>query len=86
MNAGSEVDYPPYCFVNEEGKADDFSVQLLDMVAKEMGYQTEYQTGIWHNLKKTGKAAFMSGSITFLQKRPKPQNPRKRNRPYPIRK
>ncbi|MFO8235573.1 MAG: transporter substrate-binding domain-containing protein [Bacteroidales bacterium] len=49
---GCEIDYPPYCFENENGKADGFSVELFRAAASEMGLQVKFKLGIWSELKE----------------------------------
>ncbi len=48
---GCEYDYPPYCYENEEGKADGFSVELFREAAKQMGFTVKFITGSWNKLK-----------------------------------
>ena len=48
---GSEIDYPPYCFINEQGEADGFSVELFREAAKKMGIEVKFKTGPWNKLK-----------------------------------
>ncbi|MBS3771279.1 MAG: transporter substrate-binding domain-containing protein [Bacteroidales bacterium] len=48
---GCEPDYPPYCFINENGKADGFSVELFQEAANEMGLKVDFKTGPWNKLK-----------------------------------
>ncbi|MHB1045387.1 MAG: transporter substrate-binding domain-containing protein [Thermoanaerobaculia bacterium] len=50
--AGCEADYPPYCVVTEEGRADGFSTELLRAAAEAVGRQIVYRTGVWDDLKK----------------------------------
>ena len=48
---GSEVSYPPYCFVNENGKADGFSVEVFKAAASAMNITFDIKTDLWENLK-----------------------------------
>ena len=48
---GSEIDYPPYCFINEQGEAAGFSVELFREAANEMGIEVKFKTGPWNKLK-----------------------------------
>lgn len=48
----SEPDYPPYCFVNEQGEAAGFSVDLFRAAAAAAGFQVRIKTGIWSNIKE----------------------------------
>lgn len=50
--AGSEFDYPPYCIVTPDGKADGFSVELFRAAAKVMGIEVEFVTGQWSELRQ----------------------------------
>lgn len=48
---GSEINYPPYCIVNENGKADGFSVKLFRAAAEAMGLELKFKTGPWKEVK-----------------------------------
>lgn len=50
--AGCEADYPPYCIVTEEGRADGFSTELLRAAAEAVGRTVDYRTGVWDDLKR----------------------------------
>jgi diguanylate cyclase (GGDEF)-like protein/PAS domain S-box-containing protein len=49
--SATEYDYPPFS-VTSEGKADGFSVELLQAVAEEMGFQVEFKIDQWTVLKE----------------------------------
>ena len=51
LTVGCEIGYPPYCFVNDQGEADGFSVQLFRAAAREMGLVVRFKTGPWEKLK-----------------------------------
>jgi PAS domain S-box-containing protein len=51
LRVGCEIDYPPYCYVNEKGQAAGFSVELFRAAAKEMGLEVQFKTGPWDKLK-----------------------------------
>ncbi len=51
IHAASEDNYPPYCIVNEEGKADGFSVELLRASLKAMGHEVDFLIGPWDEVK-----------------------------------
>ncbi len=59
---GCEIDYPPYCFENENNEADGFSVDLFRAAAVEMGIDVEFQLGTWDELKN----ALANGEIDAL--------------------
>ncbi|MFP4047825.1 MAG: transporter substrate-binding domain-containing protein, partial [Bacteroidales bacterium] len=48
---GCEIDYPPYCFENENNEADGFSVELFRAAAAEMNINVEFKLGMWYELK-----------------------------------
>lgn len=48
----SEPDYPPYCIVNEEGKADGFAVDLFKAAADAVGLTYDIKIGIWNKIKQ----------------------------------
>jgi PAS domain S-box-containing protein len=48
----SEPDYPPYCFVNETGKADGFSVELFNAAAQAAGLEVKIKIGIWNQIRQ----------------------------------
>lgn len=53
-----EVDYPPFCMVTTDGRADGFSVELLEAVAELTGHEVSFETGVWADVKswlETGK-------------------------------
>lgn len=50
--AGCEVDYPPYCSVTPEGRADGFAVELLQAALRVMGRTATFKTGPWDGLKQ----------------------------------
>jgi signal transduction histidine kinase/CheY-like chemotaxis protein len=51
ITVGCEIGYPPYCYVNDQGEADGFSVQLFRAAAREMGLTVRFKTGPWETLK-----------------------------------
>jgi len=48
----SEPDYPPYCFVDKNGNADGFSVELFIAAAKAVHMDVEIKIGIWNKIKQ----------------------------------
>ena len=47
LKSASEVDYPPFCFLGEDGQARGFSVELLEAALKAMGRDVSFDTGPW---------------------------------------
>ncbi|MBN1864566.1 MAG: transporter substrate-binding domain-containing protein [Victivallales bacterium] len=46
-----EIDYPPFCFVDENGEASGFSVELLRCALEAMGAQVSFKVGVWSDVK-----------------------------------
>ncbi|HEO71854.1 MAG TPA: transporter substrate-binding domain-containing protein, partial [Candidatus Hydrogenedentes bacterium] len=49
--SGCEVDYPPFCIVHEDGRADGFSVELMRAALAEMGREVTFRTGPWAEVR-----------------------------------
>jgi len=47
IRVGSEVEFPPFAFIDERGQAAGFSVDLIKAVADEMGLPIVITTGKW---------------------------------------
>lgn len=52
LKSASELDYPPFSIVRENGEADGFSVELLHAVAQAVGLDVTFRTGPWHKIKQ----------------------------------
>ena len=50
---GSEINYPPYCIINENGEADGFSVELFKAAANSMDMEVKFRTGEWSEVKQS---------------------------------
>ena len=50
LRVGSEVEFPPYAFVDQTGQAAGFSVDLIRAVAEVMGLRIEITTGTWDSV------------------------------------
>ena len=51
VRSACEVDYPPFCFVNQDGQADGFSVELLRAVLGRMEREVSFRTGLWPEVR-----------------------------------
>ena len=61
---GTELDYPPYSFLDKEGKPSGYNVELSQAIAKVMGLNIEIKIGPWGDIRnslKTGKIDVISG-------------------------
>jgi len=52
IESGCEVDYPPFCFVDADGNAAGFSVDLMREALRAMGRDVTFRTGLWEDLKQ----------------------------------
>jgi len=48
---GSDSNFPPYEFLDENGKPAGFSIDLMQAIADEMGFNIEFKLGIWAEIK-----------------------------------
>lgn len=62
LRSASELDYPPFALVREDGTADGFSVDLLKAVAKAVGLDVAFEVGPWHEIKQK----LVNGQIDVL--------------------
>ncbi|MGE0090304.1 MAG: transporter substrate-binding domain-containing protein [Bacteroidales bacterium] len=51
ITIASEPDYPPYCIIDKNGKADGFSIELFLAATKAVGIDVEIKIGIWNQIK-----------------------------------
>ncbi|MEW5734299.1 MAG: transporter substrate-binding domain-containing protein [Thermodesulfobacteriota bacterium] len=49
--SASEIDYPPFCFVDSEGRATGFSIELLRAALAAMGKDVTFRTGTWEDVR-----------------------------------
>jgi signal transduction histidine kinase len=50
LRVGSELEFPPYAFVDEQGQPAGFSVDLIKAVAGAMGMSIDISTGSWDSV------------------------------------
>lgn len=51
LKSASELDYPPFCIVRDDGTADGFSVDLLKAVCQAVGFDINFTVSPWHEIK-----------------------------------
>ena len=51
LTSGCEVDYPPFCIVDEEGQAGGFSVELLRAAMARMDREVSFRMGQWAEVR-----------------------------------
>ncbi len=49
--SASEIDYPPFCTVAEDGSANGFSVELLRAALAAAGREVVFKTGLWPEVR-----------------------------------
>ncbi|MBN2429379.1 MAG: transporter substrate-binding domain-containing protein [Deltaproteobacteria bacterium] len=52
IRSASEYDYPPFCILDEEGRATGFSVELLRAAVRAMAADVTFRTGPWAEVKE----------------------------------
>ncbi len=62
LQSASELDYPPFAIVREDGSADGFSVDLLKEVVQAAGLDIRFGVGRWHEIKQD----LVNGRIDIL--------------------
>ena len=60
---GGNKDYPPYEFIDEDGKAAGYNVDLTKAIANIMGMKVEFRLGNWRDVRN----ALDSGEVDVLQ-------------------
>jgi len=60
---GGDRDYPPYEFLDKDGKPAGYNVDLTRAIADVMGMQVEFRFGGWSEMRK----ALLDGSVDVLQ-------------------
>jgi two-component system sensor histidine kinase EvgS len=51
VSSASEIDFPPFSVVDDRGRADGFSVQLLRAALGAMGREVTFRTGTWEQVR-----------------------------------
>ncbi len=52
IQSASELDYPPFSVIRDDGSADGFSVELLTAVTRAVGLDVHYKVGPWNDIKE----------------------------------
>src|SRR6056297_3559438 len=63
---GDDEYYPPYSYVNEEGEAVGFNIDLIKSVANALGYDVEIRLDEWSETRKAlekGDIDLISGMV-----------------------
>lgn len=62
VRTGGDWDYPPYEFVDEQGQADGFHVDLVRALGEIAGFESEFRLGPWAD----NREAMIRGDIDLL--------------------
>ena len=62
IKSASELDYPPFSIVRDDGTADGFSVDLLKAVVQSVGLEISFEVGPWNEIKQK----LINGSLDVL--------------------
>ncbi len=49
--SASEIDYPPFCMIDKDGRTDGFSIELMRAVLAAMGREVAFRTGLWTEVR-----------------------------------
>ncbi|HWI39957.1 MAG TPA: transporter substrate-binding domain-containing protein, partial [Verrucomicrobiae bacterium] len=60
---GGDRDYPPYEFIDRDGKPAGYNVDLTRAIAKVLGIEVEFRFGGWSEMRE----AMMKGEVDILQ-------------------
>jgi len=62
VQSASELDYPPFSVVRDDGSADGFSVELLTEAAEAVNLEVHFEVGPWSDIK----ADLIAGNLDAL--------------------
>jgi polar amino acid transport system substrate-binding protein len=63
VDVGGDYGYPPYEFLDEEGRPSGFNVELTRAIARVMGMEVDIRLGSWNEMRR----GLMAGEIDILQ-------------------
>jgi signal transduction histidine kinase/ABC-type amino acid transport substrate-binding protein len=52
ITIASELNYPPYCIIDDDGNPDGFSVELFKETAAAVGLEVDIKIGVWNQIRK----------------------------------
>ncbi|NPV88486.1 basic amino acid ABC transporter substrate-binding protein [Coprothermobacteraceae bacterium] len=74
LTVGTSADFPPFEFVDEQGKITGFDVELMNAVAEKMGYEVKWENADFAGLiasLQTGKYDAVISGMTITDERKK---------------
>ncbi|AOT69193.1 amino acid ABC transporter substrate-binding protein [Geosporobacter ferrireducens] len=72
ITIGTSGGYPPFTFMNSEGKLDGFEIDVWNEISKRIGYEVKFETAEFSGLfgmLDTGKINTISNQITITEQR-----------------
>jgi len=69
---GIDAAFPPFAYVDTDGKAKGFDVEAVDWIAKEMGFEVKHQAVAWEGIIPSlvaKKIDFICSGMTITEKR-----------------
>ncbi len=60
---GGDMDFPPYEFLDENGRPSGFNVDLTRAIAHRMGIEVSFELGVWDDVRK----GLEDGTISLIQ-------------------
>lgn len=51
LASACEIDYPPFCMVDEDGNATGFSIDLMRAALESVGHGVTFETGVWAEVR-----------------------------------
>lgn len=74
---GIDANFPPFAFVDKEGKPDGFDVAIVDLIAKEKGFKVKHQPMDWDTIVPSlnaKKIDFVASGMSITDARKKEVN------------
>src|SRR4030042_136151 len=69
---GIDPDFPPFAYIDKEGKPAGFDVESVDWIAKEMGFEVKHQPTAWDTIIPTlnaKKIDFIASGLSVTKER-----------------
>jgi polar amino acid transport system substrate-binding protein len=69
---GIDPDFPPFAYIDKEGKPAGFDVEAVDWIAKEMGFEVKHQPTAWDTIIPTlnaKKIDFIASGLSVTKER-----------------
>ena len=74
---GIDANFPPFAFVDKQGKPDGFDIAIVDLIAKEKGFKVKHQPMDWDTIipsLNAKKIDFVASGMSITEARQKEVN------------